>query len=63
MSNDPIKNVATPPRDGPREYEGGSQPVRERPPEVPGPGRGAMQIVVLAIAAMVVLGALMWLVR
>jgi hypothetical protein len=62
MAEDRIKNVATPPGDG-APYSGGSQPVSEGPPEVPGPGRSVMQIVVLAIAAMVILGALLWLVR
>lgn len=50
------------PREGPP-FQGGSQPVQERPPEVPGPGRSAMQFVVLAIAAMVVLASLMWFFR
>jgi hypothetical protein len=62
MSDDPIKDVATPPADGPP-YSGGSQPVEQSPPEAPGPGRTAMQWVVLAIAAIVVLSALVWLVR
>jgi hypothetical protein len=44
-------------------FQGGSQPVPERPPEVPGPGRSVMQFVVLAIAAMVVVASLLWFIR
>ena len=44
-------------------FQDGSQPVPERPPEVPGPGRSAMQFVVLAIAALVVLASLVWFIR
>jgi hypothetical protein len=50
-------------RDNRREepaFEGGSQPVPESAPEMPGPGRSAMQIVVIVIAVLVVLAALVW---
>lgn len=50
-------------RDNRREeppFEGGSQSVPESPPEVPGPGRSAMQTVVIVIAVLVVLAALVW---
>lgn len=50
-------------RDDEAPYEGGSQPVREHPPEVPGPGRSTMHFVVLALCAMVVLASAMWLFR
>lgn len=43
-------------------YEGGSQPVPEHPPEMPHGGRSVMQTVVIAIGALVVLSALLWLV-
>jgi hypothetical protein len=62
MPDDPIKDVATPPTGG-APYSGGSQPVKETPPEVPGPGRSVMQVVVLALAAMVVLAALLWVIH
>jgi hypothetical protein len=52
-------------RGGEREppFEGGAQPVPERPPEVPTGGRTALQtaVIVLAVAA-VVAGLLWWLV-
>lgn len=41
-------------------FEGGSQPVKERPPEKP-TGRGAAQTVVVVIGVLVVLAALLWL--
>jgi hypothetical protein len=41
-------------------FEGGSQPVPEHPPEVPGPGRSVMQIVVFAIALIVILGSVVF---
>jgi hypothetical protein len=41
-------------------FEGGAQPVPEHRPEVPGPGRSAMQIVVFVIAAIVILGGLVF---
>ena len=41
-------------------YEGGSQPVRESPPEVPHGGRTVGQVVVLVIAALVVIAGLVW---
>ena len=42
-------------------FEGGSQPVTERPPEMPTGGRSVMQAVVVVIAALVVLAAVLWL--
>jgi hypothetical protein len=41
-------------------FEGGSQPVPEHPPEVPGPGRSVMQIVVLVIALIVIVGSVVF---
>lgn len=38
----------------------GSEPVHEHPPEAPGPGRTAMQYVVIAIGALILLAALLW---
>ena len=43
-------------------FEGGSQPVTEHPPEVPTAGRSVLQWVVIAIAAMVVLAGLLYVV-
>lgn len=43
-------------------FEGGSQPVRERPPEVAGGGRTVAQTVVIVVGALVVLAAILWLV-
>jgi hypothetical protein len=50
-------------RDDEAPFEGGSQRVREHPPEVPGPGRSALQFVVLAVCAMVVVSAVIWFFR
>lgn len=50
-------------RDDDAPYEGGSQPVRELPPEVPGPGRSTMQFVVLALCAMVAVACVIWIFR
>jgi hypothetical protein len=47
------------PKDDPP-YEGGAQPVPERPPEVPTGGRTVGQVIVLVIAALVVLAGLAW---
>ncbi len=44
-------------------FSGGSQPVQERPTPVPGPGRGAMQYVVIAIAAFTILAGLVFFFR
>jgi hypothetical protein len=52
--------LSTPDRDPP--FEGGSQPVPHTPPEVPTGGRSAMQIVVVAIGALVLIGTLIMLV-
>ncbi len=41
-------------------FEGGAQPVKERPPEQP-TGRGVGQTVVIVIAVLVVLAAILWL--
>jgi hypothetical protein len=38
-------------------FEGGAQPVKEQPPEVPTPGRSVMQAVVTVVAGLVVLAA------
>jgi hypothetical protein len=47
------------PKDDPP-YEGGAQPVPERPAEVPTGGRTVGQVIVIAIAVLVVLAALAW---
>lgn len=39
----------------------GSEPVHEHPPESPGPGRTMSQYLVMALAALVVIAALLWL--
>jgi hypothetical protein len=41
-------------------FEGGSQPVSERPSTVPKAGRTVGQTIVIAIAVLVVLAALLW---
>lgn len=41
-------------------YQGGSQPVPEHRSEVPGPGRGAMQTVVIVVAVLVLLAVVAW---
>ena len=38
----------------------GSEPVREHPPEVPGPGRTPMQYAVVILGVLVLLAALLW---
>jgi hypothetical protein len=48
-------------RDEEAPFEGGSQPVREHPPEMPTGGRSVMQTVVVVIAVLVVVAALLWL--
>ncbi len=52
--------MATPNEDPP--FEGGAQPVKERPPEVPGGGRSVMQTVVIVIGVLALLAALIWIV-
>ena len=42
-------------------YDGGSQPVPERPPEMPTGGRSVAQTVVTVVGVLVVLGAVLWL--
>jgi hypothetical protein len=56
---DPIRDVAQPNADGP-DYHGGAQRVQQSPPEVPGPGRSSMQVIVLIIAVLVAIGAVAW---
>jgi hypothetical protein len=41
-------------------FEGGSQPVAEHRPEVPGQGRSVIQTVVIIIAVIAILAALVW---
>jgi hypothetical protein len=41
-------------------FEGGAQPVPESPPEMPGPGRGAAQTIVIILAVLAVLAGLIW---
>ena len=43
-------------------YDGGAQPVPERPPEVPTPGRAVGQYVVLIVAALVLLAGVLYVV-
>jgi len=43
-------------------FEGGSQPVQEKPGEVPGSGRTVVQTIVVVIAVLVFLAALLWIV-
>lgn len=47
-------------RDREPPFEGGSQPVKEAPPEMPGGGRTAAQTVVIVLAVLVVLAGLAW---
>lgn len=42
-------------------FEGGSQPVPERPPEVPTGGRRVMQTAVVIVGVLVLLAAALWL--
>lgn len=50
------------PKDPGREapFEGGSQPVREHPPEVPTAGRSVLQWVVIVVSALVVLAGVLY---
>jgi hypothetical protein len=41
-------------------FEGGSQPVPEGPPEMPGGGRSVAQTIVIIIAVLAVLAGLAW---
>jgi hypothetical protein len=43
-------------------FEGGSQPVQERPPEKPTAAGSVMQTAVIVIGVLVLLAALIWLV-
>lgn len=43
-----------------RPYDGGSQPVTERPPEMPRGGNAAARAVAIAVGVLVVLAALAW---
>lgn len=40
----------------------GSEPVEEHPPESPGPGRTGAQYAVIALGALILIAALLWLV-
>lgn len=44
------------------EFEGGSQPVPEHPPEVATVGRSIAQTVIIVVGLLVVLAAVLWLV-
>jgi hypothetical protein len=48
-------------RDQEPPYDGGSQPVEERPTGIEGTGRGGVQIVVLVLGAIVLIAAAAWL--
>jgi hypothetical protein len=41
-------------------FEGGSQPVEEHATGIRGGGRGAVQVVVVAVAVLLVLAAVLW---
>jgi hypothetical protein len=41
-------------------FQGGSQPVKEHPPEVPGPGRTIGQTLVVVLSVLVLLSGLAW---
>jgi hypothetical protein len=43
-------------------FEGGSEPVPQVKETVPGPGRSAMQYVVIGVCALVVIFSLIWVV-
>ena len=43
-------------------FQGGSQPVTERPPEVPSAGRSVLQWVVIIVAVLVVLAGVLYVV-
>ncbi|MEX2583963.1 MAG: hypothetical protein WD766_11845 [Gemmatimonadota bacterium] len=43
-------------------FEGGSQPVPERPTKTPTGGRAAVQTVIVAIAILVLVAAILWLI-
>lgn len=43
-------------------FEGGSQPVQEKPPEKPTAAGSVMQTFVIVVGVLVVLAALLWLV-
>lgn len=45
-----------------RPFEGGAQPVREHPPEVPSAGRTVSQTIVIAVVILVVLAGILWVV-
>ncbi len=45
-----------------RPFQGGAQPVMERPPESPIPGWSIAQAVIVAIAAAAVIAAIVWLI-
>lgn len=42
-------------------FMGGSQPVKERPPEMPTGGRSVMQTVVYIVGGLALLAAILWL--
>lgn len=41
-------------------FEGGSEPVPQVKESVPGPGRGAMQYVVIGVCVLIALFSLLW---
>ena len=43
-----------------RPFQGGAQPVQERPQEVPTRGQSVLQMVVFGIAVLVLVAALAW---
>jgi hypothetical protein len=51
--------MANPRSDG-RPFQGGAQPVTERPPEAPVPGWNVAQTIVVIVAVLAVAAALVW---
>ncbi|HUE95353.1 MAG TPA: hypothetical protein VMN39_01775 [Longimicrobiaceae bacterium] len=47
-------------RRGDRPFQGGAQPVTERPPEAPVPGWSIAQTIVVVVAVLAVVAALAW---
>src|SRR5690606_33618747 len=52
--------MATPRPKGEPEFEGGAQPVPERPPDEPGRGRGALLTIVAVLAFLLLLMPVLW---
>jgi hypothetical protein len=48
------------PKSSGRPFQGGAQPVQEKPPELPTPARAVAQQLVVAIAVLALLAAALW---